>query len=457
MLPDPRTTEAPLAHHGTPRERDPVAREPGLSLALGPGVPRCTPSSFRTAVCALLLGCASPGTPIEPEDPVEAAEAYIGDAFARRAALEASVAVADTPYAELRLAHYSLSGAGIDDPWLDWDLAPVVTLGPVRRLRVRAAPGDPAPEPFEPEPFIDDVRDLEELDDYVGAGRIAFELCPIQVHPRYQRLSDSAEEARSFGLHVTDEGEVRGVVELLASDGEWVVAITCAACHSSTAPDGTHQPGLSNPDWHIAGLLGIPGWRPGTMDVTADGVWNPVRAADLRPLALQERMHHTGNLANGRIARMIRIETLLGNSYDFEKRPSRRVVAAMALYIESLAEELPEPDWGSEGARAFGRSCASCHRGSAMAGPPVTVRAVGTDPAATIDSARGTGGYRTPSLRGVGARRRILHDGSATDLRGLLRLEASDHVGHPYGTELPRETREAIAEFLGCADGRCGP
>lgn len=394
---------------------------------------------------ALSLGCAA-DVVVEPTDPVETAEAYIDSAQTRRAALEASVSVADTPYARVRLAHYSLSGAGIDDPWTDWDLAPLLVRGPVRRLRVPETEGDPIPEPFEAERIIDDVGEMTELDDYVTAGRIAFELCPIQVDTTYQRLRRSAEEARSFGLHVTEAGEVRGAVEMRVPDGTWVVAITCAACHSSTDPDGTHRPGLSNPNWDLARLLGAPIWQPGTMDVTADELWNPVRASDLRPVSQQARLHHTGNLANGRIARMIRIETLIAGRSGWESRPNRRVVAAMALYLESLSDALPEPIWEGEGARAFESTCARCHAGSAMAGPPV---AVGTDPAATAtNSARGTGGYRAPSLRGAADRRRILHDGSAWDLRALLRLDDSEHVGHSYGTNLPAATREAIIEFL---------
>ena len=216
-----------------------------------------------------------------------------------------------------------------------------------------------------------------------------------------------------------------------------------------------YRPGLSNPDWRLAELLGAPIWRPGTMDVTADGISNPVRAADLRPLALQARMHHTGNLGNGRVARMVRIETLIANHYHFERRPNREVVAAIALYLESLADALPRPDPASEGGAAFRSTCAGCHRGPAMAGPPVSVRVVGTDPAATIGSARATGGYRAPSLLGVCDRRAILHDGSATGVRGLLGLEPSDHEGHPFGRDLDRHTREAIAGFLGCgADHR---
>jgi len=386
--------------------------------------------------------------PEEPSDPVEAARAFVEDARIRRAALETSAAVADAPYNQLRLDHYSLAGAGIDDPLADWDLNPVVVRDAVRRLRVPLVDGDPTPEPFEAGPIVAPWSH-DDLDAWVAAGRRAFELCPIQIDARFGRLRRGAEVARSFGLHVTDEGEVRGAVELKARDGRWLVALTCAACHSSTAADGRQVPGLPNPDLRIGELLGTSDWHPGTIDVTPDEQWNPVRPADLRAVALQARLHHAGNLANGRIARMIRIETLIESHFAYEARPDRRVVAAMALYLESLAGELPAPDWSAAGAAEFTSECGACHGGDAMAGPPVLVDVVGTDPAATVGSTRGTGAYRAPSLRGVAERRGLLHDGSAADLEAVLRLESSEHVGHEFGTGLPLATRRAIAGFLG--------
>jgi len=402
------------------------------------------------AVAACSAAAGPEPLPVEPTDPVEAARAFVVDARIRRAALEASVSVADAPYNQLRLDHYSLAGAGIDDPLADWDFTPVVVRGAVRRLRVPAAEGEPAPEPFEAGQMVAPSFH-DELDAWVAAGRLAFELCPIQVDARFRSLRRGADVARSFGLHVTDEGEVRGAVELQVPDGRWVVALTCAACHSSSDGDGRPVPGLPNPDLRIGELLGTSDWQSGTVDVTPDEQWNPVRPADLRTVALQARLHHAGNLANGRIARMIRIETLVASHFGYEGRPDRLLVAATALYLESLADELPAPDWSAPGAAELTRECGGCHEGDAMAGPPVSVNIVGTDPAATVGGTRGTGAYRTPSLRGVAERRGLLHDGSAADLAAVLRLAPSEHVGHDFGTGLPLATRRAIADFLGAA------
>ena len=84
-----------------------------------------------------------------------------------------------------------------------------------------------------------------------------------------------------------------------------------------------------------------------------------------------------------------------------------------------------------------------------MAGPPVPVEQVQTDPRATVGSSRATGGYRSPSLLGVADRVRVLHDASANGLLGILGLEDSGHTGHEFGLHLSEADRWAIAEYLG--------
>ncbi|MFK7989089.1 MAG: c-type cytochrome [Sandaracinaceae bacterium] len=393
---------------------------------------------------AILLSCLSctPELPFEPTDPVEAAEAFVADPAVRRGALEWSTEGDTSAYAALRLEHY---GLGPDEPD-GWDALPVLRRGPVRPLRA-TEPGEEEGEPFDAV-VVDEPSASETLADYVEVGRRAFELYPMQVDLRFDALRD-AEQARAFGLTVESDGRVRGAAELRAADGSWLVAITCEACHSTADGEGTFRPGLSNPDFDLAGLLEGPFWRPGTMDVTADGVENPLRASDLRPLVHQARMQHTGNLRNGRIARMVRIETLMGGQRSWRDRPDRRMVASVALYVESLADALPRPRAAHPGAALFEASCAGCHRGDAMAGGVVPLMTVGTDPNATGDlAARGTVGYRAPSLLGAGQRRGLLHDGSVRDLPALLGLDASEHEGHRFGLTASVEEREALVSFL---------
>jgi hypothetical protein len=123
------------------------------------------------------------------------------------------------------------------------------------------------------------------------------------------------------------------------------------------------------------------------------------------------------------------------------------LVAAMALYLESLADTLPELDASSVGGRLFARECARCHAPPSLADAWIPVAEVGTEPLATMGE-RGTGGYRAPSLLGVGDRRGLLHDGSATDLRAILRLDPSEHVGHAFGLDLSVEERDELVRAL---------
>lgn len=220
-----------------------------------------------------------------------------------------------------------------------------------------------------------------------------------------------------------------------------------AGCHAAER-DGAFVLGVPNERLDLGSLVGHVEWPLGTMDVTDDGLDVALRPADLRPIASEARLQHTGNLANGRLARMVRIDTLLVTQLREHRRPERRVVAALALYLESLDATLARPDPDAPGAALFERTCARCHAGTALAGPWVDAAIVGTDPRATTDGQRATGGYRAPSLLGVGDRRGLLHDGTATSLRGILGLEPSPHVGHPFGTELVTTEREALAEWL---------
>lgn len=396
---------------------------------------------LTVVVWLLSPGCGSEAVEVAPtsDSPVSDALSYIDSPDARRAALERSVAVADTPYGQLRLDHYALSGAAIDDAESDWDQLPVFQ-PTVRPLRV--------PDQLTDEGSQFAVPDSQELSDWIAVGARAFERYPIMVDPTLRALRESADTVQRYGLTVQPDGTVNGAVEIRFSDGRWGVALTCTACHSFTSEDGTRVVGLSNRDFRLDELVsGASFWAPGTMDVTGDGVENAVQPADLRAIRWQDRLHHSGNLANGRIERMVRIETLLSSDVGYSARPNRAVVASMALFLESLGQDLTRPDLAGRGGEVFEQACASCHMGEGLSGPPIPVGQVQTDPAAA-QGARGTGGYRAPSLLGLAQRGSLLHDGSAHSLAGLLRLEPSDHMGHPFGIDLPEADREALVEAL---------
>lgn len=357
--------------------------------------------------------------------------------------MEASVAAADTPYAQLRLAHYALGGAGIDDAARDWDALPELTLR-VRRLRVE---GGTAPDAAREEGPVLTAAPTT-LDEHVAAGRRAFERYPIQIDLGLAVLRDRGRAERA-GLFVEDDGLVRGAVEVETTTG-WTVSLTCAACHAR-AVDGVVILGVPNDRIDFGAITGDDAWPVGTMDVTGDGVENPIRPSDLRPIALQARLQHTGNLFNGRVARMARIETLMITELQQRLRPAREVAASIALFLEAEGDSLPRPEATHPGAASFASECASCHRGEGLAGPVVSVELVGTDAAATREGERATGGYRAPSLLGVGDRRGLLHDGSAVDLDALLGLAPSAHVGHEFGLALTAEGRANVRDYLRAA------
>ena len=395
---------------------------------------------LAAALTGALAACAPEPSCAEPAGALEAAVAYTRDVCVRRRAMEASVAAADTPYAQLRLAHYALSSAGVDDAARDWDALPVFSLR-VRRLRVV---GGSAPDAAREEgPVL--AAPPTSLEDYVAAGRRAFERYPIQIDLGLAVVRDRARAERA-GLFVEADGLVRGAVEVETTSG-WTVSLTCAACHAR-AVDGVVVLGVPNDRIDFGAITGDDTWPIGTMDVTADGVANPIRPSDLRPIAQQARLQHTGNLFNGRVARMARIETLMITELQQRFRPEREVPASIALFLEAEGDALPRPDAAHPGAAPFAAECASCHRGDALAGPNVAVELLGTDATATRDGERATGGYRAPSLLGVGDRRGLLHDGSAADLDALLGLAPSAHLGHAFGLALSAEERANVRGYL---------
>ena len=239
-------------------------------------------------------------------------------------------------------------------------------------------------------------------------------------------------------------------------------AFTCATCHASKVSDHL-VPGRNNADLDAAriydsdsvnvltgeergGLLRtVPAWGRGRVDVTADGIDNPVSITDLRPVRHQQNLHHAATLRNDPLALAVRIETLIVTSHAELVRPPRKIAAALAVYLLSLAPTTPLPT--GDGAVVFARECSSCHQGEAASGPPVPLEMVGTDPAVGASPDRGTGSYRVPSLRAVGDRRRMFASGAIDDVDALL---APDRAvpGHRFGLALDAKDRKGLLVYL---------
>jgi mono/diheme cytochrome c family protein len=223
-------------------------------------------------------------------------------------------------------------------------------------------------------------------------------------------------------------------------DGSAVRAFTCASCHASTV-DGMLIAGRNDPDADVQDVS-----TPGRVDVTDDGVDDPIAIPDLRPIRFQTNMHHAATWRNGLVPLAIRIETLIVTSLGGVVRPPRKVAAALALYLWSLGAQRREPAEGL-GADVFARECSGCHSGAGLSGSPVALDAVGTSPLVGRSADRGTGFLRVPSLVHVGDRRRLFGSGEVDDIAMLLDPSRTA-AGHRFGLALSVEERAALLAYL---------
>ncbi|MDB4963103.1 MAG: hypothetical protein JWP01_3102 [Myxococcales bacterium] len=320
---------------------------------------------------------------------------YLDDRAFRREALVAGLVDPTNHYSRLRLARYAVEGG--------WDALPAWN-PPV------AIGGEPAVP-------------LALEDDLLTLGEQAFFRYPVQLWP-----------GEPPGLW-SDPIRGRGLVRAELATGSYPAA-TCATCHA-TPRDGALVVGLANAALDL-------GWGPGRLDVSTLDGREPVRIPDLRPIRWLTHLHAAATVRQPDVVALaIRIETLIITSHAEVVRPPRAVTLALATYLWSLStEEPPAPP-----PEPFLRECAGCHAGDGLTGAPVPLHVVGTDPVVGQSTDRGTGTYRVPSLRGVGDRALLLHDGSVDSLEALLD-PARTTPGHPFGSDLPAPDRAAIVAYL---------
>jgi mono/diheme cytochrome c family protein len=206
-------------------------------------------------------------------------------------------------------------------------------------------------------------------------------------------------------------------------------------------------------------------WGPGRLDVTTQQGSEPVRIADLRPVRFLSYLQQDATVrARDLSALAIRIETLVITAHGQVLRPPRMVALALAAYVLSLADALPDASEAAAaspaGARIFDVDCRGCHGSPGFTGEPVALSVIGTDPTLGRSADRGTGAYRVPSLRGVGTRGPLLHDASVSSIESLFdptrpyagfasRLGGTAGVsGHLYGLGLAAADRAALVSYL---------
>lgn len=240
---------------------------------------------------------------------------------------------------------------------------------------------------------------------------------------------------------------------------------------------------------------------PGVTARSHTSMFVPPQIPDL--IGVQERrfLDHTGLVRHNSIGDLMRYSTLvqdtigLARHSDSEPLPDMKKATrysdeqlyALALYIYSLQPPTNPNPMNSEalrGRKIFqSAGCASCHT------PPlytnnklvpvdgftpssddktrfdIPERSVGTDPRYALQTRKGTGYYKVPSLKGVWYRSPLEHNGSVATLEEWFdpaRLR-KDYVptgyagpdgstrsvqGHTFGLELSRTDRQALIAFL---------
>ena len=165
-------------------------------------------------------------------------------------------------------------------------------------------------------------------------------------------------------------------------------------------------------------------------------------------------------------------------------RYSDERLCALSLYLYSL-QPPPNPnpvnDEARRGQTIFNRQgCATCHPGPLYTNNKLTPArgfrvpdvlrktdaildvSLGTDPGLALETRRGTGFYKVPSLRGVWMRSALGHEGQAASLAEWFdpdrvkvgytpkgfHLAPGPIEGHEFGLKLSRSDRKALIAFL---------
>ena len=246
--------------------------------------------------------------------------------------------------------------------------------------------------------------------------------------------------------------------------------------HAAIQPGviGRHGTSSTHPS-HVPSLIGIQEIR--YLDAT--GLMRHRSIGDLMRYAISnyglDIMAHYGDFQPSR--------TQSGFA-ESETRFSDEQLYALALYIYSI-QPPPNPNRFDDNARRGQRifqqqGCIGCHTPPLYTNNKLTPApgfqvpddlrksddimnvSVGTDPTLAMQTRRGTGFYKVPSLRGVWYRNAFGHNGQAETLEEWLdpaRLK-DDHVpkgfhlgpgpikGHEFGLKLAPDDRQALIAFL---------
>lgn len=217
-------------------------------------------------------------------------------------------------------------------------------------------------------------------------------------------------------------------------------------------------------------------------------LFTPAQIPDL--IGVQERrfLDHTGLVQQRSIADLMRYVAIVQGANAFDRfgdfllvdpvpdptkmdRYSDEQLYALGRYLYSI-EPPPNPHpvdaLAERGRRIFAREgCDACHTPPLYTSNKLTPalgftvpaehlnryaiipRSVGTDPALTMRTRKGTGYYKVPSLKGVWYRGPLQHAAAVKTLEEWFDPARPPRVaGHPFGLQLPAAERRALIAFL---------
>jgi mono/diheme cytochrome c family protein len=396
-----------------------------------------------TLVMFWMIGCGLNARP-ESDAPENArwmmdhTDDYLNNHEWRRAELEDSLWRPELPYARKRLSAYGLGDSG-------WDLLPVI---------------DARIEPVFPDTGHRDAFDGRPLapestprtyEQWLALGEDAFWSMPMRRDPYLEWVAERPELWDEVGLQSNDDGSLRGVVRFKDARGEVRMAATCGMCHGDkgVAGDATDTLRLGKGRDLFARARGngpteYANWPAGTVDVTDDGVTDPLSIPDLWGATHLDYLNASGAVRVTSPASLaVRFETQYIVGHSMEARPDRRLTWALAIYILSLKRDAVVPDETPPGRTVFADNCAGCHNPKdGFSGALVSADYISSDMQAAQSAFRGTGSYRVPSLLGIGDSAPYLHDASAPSLQTLL------DGGHPVDLGLTDTQKAQLIDFL---------
>lgn len=223
------------------------------------------------------------------------------------------------------------------------------------------------------------------------------------------------------------------------------------------------------------------GLRGGALPRWNGSLYYPAKTPDLIGIKDRKYIDHTGTHLNRGIGDLMRYAALvswaetttfgshsvLGEGSERPRvRRSDETLYALALYLQSLKPP-PNPNLVNEtviaGERVFKREgCANCHvpplytnnkltPAQGFTSPknrPETLEvlaiSVGTDPGLALNTRKGTGYYKVPSLKGVWYRGHYLHDGSVASLDEMFDPDRLNDSHKPGGYTPPGVMQRAI-------------